>query len=446
MTYDICIIGGGINGVGIARDAAGRGLKVLLLEQGDLGGRTSSNSSKMIHGGLRYLEFYEFGLVRKALAERQILMSIAPQIVSPLRFCIPHRDKVRPAWLIRLGLFIYDHLSVLNKLPPAETINLENHPYSEPLSIRSGKGFCYSDCWVDDARLVILNAIDGRNHGADIYVRTKVDRVEAGNSLWSVYTDKQKFQARCLVNAAGPYARQILDTSRLVQPSTPSLKLVQGSHIIVPRLYEGNHAYLLQGQDRRVVFVWPYLGRFSLVGTTETVFHGDPKDASLTNNERDYLLNIINSQFTKKTEVSDIVSHYSGVRPLFDDGAEKDMRKVTRDYKLSLDSHDGAPILNIFGGKLTTYRTLAEEAVTLLQSVFPGMGGTWTSHQKLPNIDFPFEPNEATLRYFISEEWAREFEDVLWRRTKWGLTLDKEKIIQLEEVFNRILREESLNA
>lgn len=444
MLFDLCIIGGGINGVGVARDAAGRGLKVLLLEKGDLGGCTSSNSSKMIHGGLRYLEFYEFGLVKKSLAEREVLMRIASQIVKPLRFCIPH-DKVRPAWMVRIGLFIYDHLTSMRVLPKSETIKLSKHTYGQPLKNPSDVGFLYSDCWVDDARLVVLNAMDAKFHGAKIRVGCPVTKVTAHHGQWTIETPKENFEARMVINATGPYAHEFLQQNNLIQRTTPHLRLVQGSHIVIPKLYDGDQSYLIQCPDKRVVFVWPYLGQYTLVGTTEAAFIGDPKNAKITDEETDYLINIVNREFQKQITKDDIIWTYSGVRPLFDTGEEVDNRKVTRDYKLLIDAHAGAKILNIFGGKLTTYRPLAEEVVDMLQPYFPNMKPAWTSTCELPTIDFKFEFNDKTLHHFITHEWARSIDDVLWRRTKWGVGMSQENQQILKQNFDRLLAEEIEN-
>jgi glycerol-3-phosphate dehydrogenase len=443
MNYDLCIIGGGINGVGIARDAAGRGLKVLLLEAGDLGGKTSSNSSKMIHGGLRYLEFYEFGLVRKSLMERETLMRIAPQIISPLRICIPHRHTIRPAWMVRAGLFIYDHLTRMNLLPKSETIRLKTHSFGKVLKDKSGVGFVYSDCWVDDARLVILNAMDAKLRGADIYVQTPVQKIMPENKSWRIETQGKIFQAKMIINATGPYVRSFLDKNNLSTEATPKLRLVQGSHIIVPKLYDGKQAYLIQCPDKRVVFVWPYENDFSLVGTTETVVNDNSEDLKITPDEIDYLSHIVNREFEKQISKQDILHTYSGVRPLFDSGEESDTRKVTRDYKLIIDDHGGSKILNVFGGKLTTYRPLSEEVVDMLKPMFPDMSGAWTADKVLPLIDFHFSPNEKTMRHFIRHEWARDFNDVLWRRTKWGLHLSQAEQVEMEKEFLRILKEEA---
>lgn len=442
MTYDLCIIGGGINGVGIARDAAGRGLKVLLLEAGDLASATSSNSSKMIHGGLRYLEFYEFGLVRKSLAERETLMRIAPQIIRPLRLCIPHRNAVRPAWMVRAGLFIYDHLTRMTILPKSETVGLSRHPFGYPLKDKSGTGFAYSDCWVDDARLVVLNAMDAKRHGADIRVQTAVTRITPNTGIWDIETTAGTFSAKMVINATGPYVRSFLDQNHLVNPATPKLRLVQGSHIVVPKLYDGPQAYLIQCPDKRVVFVFPYENDFTLIGTTETVVDGSPQNAGITEQEIDYLCNVVNREFKNQITKTDVVWSYCGVRPLFDEGAEADTRKVTRDYKLVLDEWQGARILNIFGGKITTYRPLAEEVMDQIRPYFPAMGDKWTGTSLLPVIDFTFAPDDASIRHFIRNEWARYPDDVLWRRTKWGLHMTPEQIADFKNRFQYLLNEE----
>lgn len=441
MIYDICIIGGGINGAGIARDAAGRGLKTLLLEKGDLASATSSNSSKMIHGGLRYLEFYEFGLVRKSLAERETLMRIAPQIVSPLRLCIPHRNAVRPAWMVRTGLFIYDHLTCMNVLPKSEMINLKSHVFGEALKNRDGIGFAYSDCYVDDARLVVLNAMDAYLHGADIRTQTEVTRITPKDGMWNVHTPQQSFTARVVVNAAGPYVRSLLEQNNLTDATTPKLRLVQGSHIVVPKLYEGDQSYLIQCPDKRVVFVWPYENNFTLVGTTETAISGNPANAKITDAETEYLMGIVNAEFKKSISKSDIVWSYSGVRPLFEADEGEDNRKATRDYKLILDTHSSAPILNVFGGKLTTYRPLSEEVIDMLRPLFPNMGGAWTADAVLPFIDFEFVPDDKTITHFIRNEWATCADDVLWRRTKWGLHMRSEQCATFKAQFDRIYAE-----
>lgn len=446
MIYDICIIGGGINGAGIARDAAGRGLKVLLLEQGDLASATSSSSSKMIHGGLRYLEFFEFGLVRKSLAEREVLMNLAPQFVWPLKMCIPHRNTVRPAWMVRLGLFLYDRLWPRRFLEASGKIDLATHDFGKPLEDRNGAGFTYADCWVDDARLVLLNAMDARNRGADIRTYIKCTGLKAEKGKWiitahnRVSDEDEMFEAKTVVNATGPYARKFLEDMDLSTPETPKLRLVQGSHIVVPRLYSGSQAYLLQQPDKRVVFVFPYEDVYSLVGTTETPFEGNPSQARITKEEKKYLCDAVNQTFKRKITPKHIIWHFSGVRPLFDDNAGKDSRKVTRDYRLYTDQTKGPMLLTVFGGKLTTYRPLAEEVLNLhLKKIFPVMKGNWTANSKLPTIHMKQNSSqEDLLRYFKNEEWAVTLNDILWRRTKWGLHLLPEQKKSLQESFDKI--------
>lgn len=372
--YDLCIVGGGINGAGIARDAAGRGLKVVLLEQGDLAGCTSSASSKMIHGGLRYLEFFDFGLVRKSLAEREVLMRIAPEIVWPLEFCIPHQNTIRPAWMVRTGLFLYDHLWPRKELPASSGINLAHHPFGKGLKKGFGRGFTYADCWVDDARLVILNALDARKHGADIRNYTRCEQLIRHCNGWEIKTTdirtrkQETLTAKVVINATGPYAYEFLEKTGHVLNDTPKLRLVQGSHIVVPKLYDGRHAYLLQMPDKRVVFVFPY-GNYTLCGTTETDFNGDPVEAAATLSEKKYLCDALNRHFEKQTLSADIVWSYSGVRPLFEDH-ETDIRTVSRDYRFYEDRAGGALLLSVFGGKITTYRTLAEQVMELLKKNF----------------------------------------------------------------------------
>jgi glycerol-3-phosphate dehydrogenase len=441
MIYDLCVIGGGINGAGIARDAAGRGLRVLLLEAGDLAQGTSSSSSKMIHGGLRYLEFFEFGLVRKSLAERETLLRVAPQIIHPLRLCIPHRHSVRPAWMVRAGLFIYDHLTRMNVLPKSETLNLAHHDFGKPLQHKTGIGFAYSDCWVDDSRLVVLNAMDAKLHGADIYVQTPVTKMTPWNGIWDIETPAGLFQARIMINATGPHVRHILEQNNLVHHQTPKLRLVQGSHIVVPKLYDGDQAYMIQCPDKRVVFVFPYEGQFSLIGTTETVLPDSTSHPQITDEEKDYLCAVVQREFEKKITKSDIIWSYSGVRPLFDAGDEADARKVTRDYKLELDDWSGSKILNVFGGKITTYRPLAEEAMEILRPYFPDMGKCWTGEAPLPMVSLEFKPDEKTVSHFITHEFARHLDDIIWRRTKWGLHMTEKQIAELACLLDKKLKE-----
>ena len=339
--YDMCIIGGGINGAGIARDAAGRGLKVVLAEAEDLAGATSSSSTKLIHGGLRYLEYYEFKLVREALAERKVLLNIAPHIIWPMVFVLPHDKHLRPAWLIRMGLFLYDHLASHGKLPRSRGIAFADNPYGQPLEGKYMRGFTYSDCWVEDARLVALNALDARERGADILTRTACVSARPENGAWLIGLRGQDgvertVRARMLVNAGGPWVRRILDSNALVQAETPSVRMVKGSHIVVKKLFEGDQAYILQQADKRIIFAIPYEREFTLIGTTDEDFHGDPRDVKISEGEIAYLCNAINQSFRHKIGAQDVVWSYSGVRPLFDDG-KAGASAVTRDYRLVFD-------------------------------------------------------------------------------------------------------------
>ena len=479
--YDLLVVGGGINGAGIACDAAGRGLKVLLCEQDDLGHATSSASSKLIHGGLRYLEHYEFRLVREALAEREILLGKAPHLIQPLEFVLPHSELARSAWLIRVGLFLYDHLSRHRRLPRSRAIDLRCNPEGLPLKARIDAGFTYYDCWVDDARLVVLNAVAAAEAGATILTRTRLVEARRSNDLWwAQLLDRRtgavrQVAARCLVNATGPWVREVLDRVLGVARNR-GIRLVKGSHIVVPRLYQGDHAYILQHSDRRVVFVLPFERRFSLIGTTEINFSGDPDEIEIVPKETRYLCDVVNGYFTEPVSPDDVLWSYAGVRPLFDDAAE-DLSAVTRDYVLDLNAPDRQPpLLSVLGGKITTYRRLAEQALDKLAQFLPAMGAPWTAAAPLPGGDMAggdFErfldelqgahPNiepgllhglarrygtRATavlgvaramadlgtnfgaglyareVDYLIEREWAETAQDILWRRTKAGLQLD----------------------
>lgn len=484
--YDLVVIGGGINGTGIARDATGRGLSVLLAEQGDLAGATSSASTKLIHGGLRYLEFGEFDLVRHALQEREILLNLAPHIVSPLEFILPHEKGLRPRWMIRLGLFLYDHLSRRDRLPSSKALDLRGGP----LTAQYSKGFSYADCWVDDARLVVLNAMDAAARGATIMTRTKCTGLvaEEKGASWTVYLKgHDPVSAKMVVNAAGPWVREVLDASKLADKSVPGIRLVKGSHIILPRLFEGDKAYILQQSDKRIIFAIPYEHDFTLIGTTEVEHKIDPAHPAIEQQEIDYLCAAINRSFSKKIKKEDIVWTYSGVRPLLDDG-EANATSATRDYRLILDQSFGPKILSVFGGKITTYRHLAEEALDLLHG-----GKHWTAETPLPGGDidslefdifakrqvkhyhtFPAAlirryaraygtrmeriigkaktPKdlgrdfggglyEAEVRYLIDHEWARSAEDILWRRSKLGLHVSSETAAALEQALPELLKE-----
>ena len=473
--YDIAIIGGGINGAGIARDAAGQGLRVLLSEKGDLASATSSASSKLIHGGLRYLEHGEFRLVRKALKEREVLLRAAPHIVWPLRFVLPLDKGLRPAWMIRLGLFLYDNLAGRRRLGGSRAIDLTSAPEGAPLQDRLTRGFLYSDCWVDDARLVVLTCVDAAERGADIRPRTEVTRARREGGLWRLSLQGKltgEASARALVNAAGPWVDDVQQD--VVGRNTPDrLRLVKGSHIVVDRLYDGPHAYILQNTDRRVVFALPYQQDFTLIGTTDVPFEDDPGAAKISVDETVYLLDAVNRVFRKRLAADDVRSSYAGVRPLFDDG-DVNASAVTRDYVFDLDAPpDAPPLLAIYGGKITTYRQLAEHA---LSELLPALGRDhrpWTADAPLPGGDMPnsdfesffkqfhlehnFLPEalayryarqygtrasrlvdgiaaldglgrdlghglyEAEAQYLRDHEWAETDEDILWRRTKLGL-------------------------
>lgn len=471
--YDLAVIGGGINGVGIAADAAGRGLKVFLCEKDDLAQHTSSASSKLIHGGLRYLEHYEFRLVREALAEREVLLAKAPHIVKPMRFVLPHRPHLRPAWMIRAGLFLYDHLGKRKRLGASRSLRFGP---GYPLKPAITRGFEYADCAVDDARLVVLNAMAAREQGAHIHTRTRCLRAERVDGLWQVELQHadgslQTIRARALVNAAGPWvARFIKDDLKLDAPY--GIRLIQGSHLIVPRLYEGDHAYILQNEDQRIVFCIPYLDRFTLIGTTDREYSGDPAKVAITGQETDYLLKVVNAHFNHQLSPSDILHTYSGVRPLCNDESDNPSA-VTRDYTLALSTTQGeAPLLSVFGGKLTTYRKLAESAMAELKPFFTQMGKSWTASAKLPGgedmstpqalvddllarhqwlapdiakrwavtygsrtwqllegVSGPQDLGQAIggglftreVDYLRQTEWAVSSQDILWRRTKLGL-------------------------
>ncbi len=482
MNYDLLVIGGGINGAGIARDAAGRGLSVLLVERDDLAAATSSASSKLIHGGLRYLEQFEFRLVAEALAEREILLRIAGHLAWPARFVMPHLPGLRPRWAIRLGLFLYDHLARRSLLPGSHAVRLDAPPYSSGLKSQLRHGFVYSDCRVDDARLVIANAMDAAERGARILVGTECLLARREGGLWHVsLSGGVEVRARALVNAAGPWVKDMLN-QRLGQPSRDAVRLVKGSHIVLPRLYDGEHAFILQNDDRRVVFMIPWEGRFTLVGTTDIPVAA-PDQAEATQEEVDYLCRAVNRYLEKPVAPRAVLWRYAGVRPLYDDGSS-DPSAVTRDYTLRLDAAaDEAPVLSVFGGKITTYRKLAEHALEKLAPYFPRLRPAWTGQTALPGSDFrnreearkellarhrglPPEVlqgvfrrhgtralrvlgdgrigehfgaglTERELRYFIEREWARSAQDVLWRRTKAGLHLDQRARERVEAAFGR---------
>jgi glycerol-3-phosphate dehydrogenase len=468
---DLLVVGGGINGAGIARDAAGRGLSVLLVEKGDLAGATSSSSSKLIHGGLRYLEQYEFRLVAEALAEREVLLKVAAHLVWPARFVMPHVPELRPRWMIRAGLFLYDHLARRASLPGSKAIRLDAPPYNSGLKPQLKYGFIYSDCRVDDARLVIANAMDARDRGVRVLTRTECVTARRDGGCWQArLSNGEEVRARAIVNAAGPWVKTVLN-DHLSQPSRDAVRLVKGSHIMLPRLYEGEHAFILQNDDRRVVFMIPYGDLHTLVGTTDVPEPGEYVQPEAGADEVEYMCRAVNRYLSRPARPEDVVWKYSGVRPLYDDGTA-DPSAVTRDYTLRVDDEAGrAPVLSVFGGKITTYRRLAEHAMDKLAPYFTGLKPAWTERTPLPGSDFGGVPRteardaffggyphipEATLRpifrrhgahaqavigdgdlgedfgagiserevrYFLEHEWAQTAEDVLWRRTKAGLLM-----------------------
>jgi glycerol-3-phosphate dehydrogenase len=472
---DLLIVGGGVNGCGIARDAAGRGLKVLLVEQDDLAAHTSSASTKLIHGGLRYLEYYEFRLVREALIERERLLGIAPHIIWPLRFIMPMPPAGRPAWMIRLGLFLYDHLGGRKRLPASEGISLAG-PLGAGLKPEIKRGFAYSDCWVEDSRLVVLNAMDARDRGADIRVGTRFLGATRGPNVWIARIadaeGEQEVTARAIVNAAGPWVDRVLGNASGAEPERAP-RLVKGSHIIVPRGLAQDEAFILQNPDQRIVFAIPYETDFTLIGTTDVAWHDDPAAPVIDDEEIAYLCESVNRYLADPVTPADIVRTYAGVRPLFDDGSDS-AAAVTRDYMLKLGEGDAPQILSVFGGKITTYRRLAEHALEKLAPFLPKMSGdSWTAGAALPGGDIPdldFERflgtvkqrwpflTERTARrlaraygtrieailgearspadlgedlggglhtrevdHLVREEWARTADDILWRRSKLGL-------------------------
>ncbi|MGZ3181949.1 MAG: glycerol-3-phosphate dehydrogenase [Telluria sp.] len=483
MDCDLLIIGGGINGAGIARDAAGQGLSVVLCERDDLAAHTSSASSKLIHGGLRYLEYGELRLVRKALREREVLMRLAPHLISPLRFVMPLAHGMRPAWMIRAGLYLYDHLARRDLLPGSSAVDLRQDG-----ALREGlvRGFAYSDGWVDDARLVLANAMDARERGAAILTRTACTALAPRGGHWEatlVGQHPRRLAARAVVNAAGPWAGRV---AGLAGAGRAPLRLVKGSHIVVPRLYDQPHAYLLQNDDRRIVFALPFQGAFTLVGTTDIEFDGDPAAASITDDERAYLCAVVNRYFRRQIGSADVVATFSGVRPLLDSG-ERSASALTRDYKLELETQ-GAPVLHVWGGKITTYRRLAEDALALLAPALGVPVRSWTAASPLPGGDlagagqldpradfsafrermrrrWPWLPDavmrrhgsllpqligdardlgaeiapglyERELEWFVEREWARTADDILWRRTRQGLFCTREQAAALERWLN----------
>ncbi len=523
-TYDLFIVGGGINGCGIARDAAGRGLSVALAEMNDLASATSSASTKLFHGGLRYLEYFEINLVRHALAEREVLLKAMPHISWPMRFVLPYHKDMRfegstptsrilntlmpwmkgrrPAWLIRFGLMLYDNLGGRKILPATKTLNLKNGVEGAPLEDRFEKAYEYSDCWIEDSRLVVLNARDAEARGADVMVRTKVVSAARVADLWEITledvarAETRVVRARMLVNAGGPWVGDIIQQKVRIN-STEGVRLVRGSHIVTRRLYDHDKCYFFQGTDGRIIFAIPYETDFTLIGTTDAE-HSDPGvKPECTDEERDYLLNFINQYLKQDIGPEDVVWSYSGVRPLYDDGASS-ATAATRDYTLKVDDAGGAPILNVFGGKITTYRKLAEDAMDKIVPFFPGTSGHWTAGVALPGGDFAVDGfdmlvrrlredftfltdfwsrrlvraygteawdmmagakteadmgqgfgaslTEREVRWLQKNEYARTAEDVVWRRNKLGLRLTKEQIAEVETFMQDHPAEHSSNA
>ncbi len=505
---DVFVVGGGINGAGIARDLAGRGWKVLLAERDDLASHTSSSSTKLIHGGLRYLEYYEFSLVRKALQEREVLLKSAPHIIRPLRFVMPHDAAMRPAWMVRIGLFLYDHLARREVLPGSSGLDLRNSPYGAPLKAQYTRGFVYSDGWVDDARLVLLNALDARDKGAEVLTRSAVTSAQRDAEGWTVTiqtpSGERVMRSRALVNAAGPWAetflRGIARPARGETLATKSLRLVKGSHIVVKQCFEHDHAYIFQNPDKRIIFAIPFEGNYTLIGTTDmelpqAALNGLSKE-HIDEAEVDYLCEQASRYFAKPVSRSDVVWSYAGVRPLLDD-ASGDPSAVTRDYLLETHSQGGAPLLSVWGGKITTFRKLAEDAADLIGEMLGERRPTWTRKAHMPGGDLsawigqPSRPDtdferlvkaiqqrhawlpatltrrlaraygsrvdrvlgdaaalselgqevapglfEAELRYLMREEWACSAEDALWRRSKLGLHYSQAQREAVTDWFN----------
>jgi glycerol-3-phosphate dehydrogenase len=477
--YDLAIIGGGINGAGIARDASGRGLKVILAEQGDLASGTSSASTKLIHGGLRYLEHYEFRLVREALIEREVLLNAAPHIIRPLRFVLPHHKGLRPWPVLRLGLFLYDHLGGRKILPATRSVDLTSDVTGAPLKPEYTRAFEYSDCWVEDARLVVLNARDAAERGADIRPRTRCVTARRDGNLWTCVLEdagsgaRSEVKAKLLINTGGPWVSQVLGA--VIGENNPDkIRMVKGSHIVVDKLYDHDRCYIFQNTDGRICFAIPYEQNFTLIGTTDEDHKGEPGNPEISSSERDYLLASVSEYFKKPVTAEMVRWTYSGIRPLYDDGASK-AQEATREYVLKLDAPEGsAPLLSVFGGKITTFRKLSEAVLEKLAPFIPGFKPQWTAAAPLPGGDFPYAEvesriadfqrrysflnprnarrifraygtraerifegarfaadlgdsfgplSEREVEYLVSEEWAETPEDVLWRRSKLGLHL-----------------------
>ena len=489
--FDLIVVGGGINGAGIASDAAGRGLSVYLCEQNDFASATSSASSKLIHGGLRYLEHYEFRLVKEALKEREILLKNAPHLVKPMRFILPHRPHLRPAWMIRTGLFMYDRLGKRKTLQGTKKVKFNG---SSPLKSEIKQGFEYADCWVDDARLVITNLLQAKNKGADIHNQTRCINAKQVNNQWhcqmeNTETGKQhQVIAKVLVNAAGPWVDKFIKEN--TQSKSPyGIRLIKGSHIVVPRIYDGKEAFILQNEDKRIVFVIPYLEEFSIIGTTDVEFSGNPSEVKISQKEIDYLLTVANDHFKQNLNEVDLIWSYSGVRPLCDDESDSPSA-ITRDYTLAMSDKGHAPILSVFGGKITTYRKLAEAAMEKISEHIGDIGKPWTKKELLPGGNFPNGKTQfieelenrflwldkkiinryadaygtlcltflnnikksedmgedfghglyrCEVDYLVKHEWVRTAADLLWRRTKLGLFLTSKQQTHLNKYLKKII-------
>ena len=493
-TYDLFIVGGGINGIGVARDASGRGLSTYVCEQGDIAEQTSSRTTKLIHGGLRYLEYYDFRLVREALLERERVMAIAPHLVQELRFVIPHKKGLRPAWMMRIGMMLYDHLAKRRWLRGAETIHMKQSSVGEPLQDWLDLAFVYSDCQTDDARLVILNAIDARERGAEIHTYTRFISAKRDGKEWiatveNVKTgEKQDIRAKGIINTGGPWVSEVLH-DRLHIDTSKHVRLVKGSHIVVKKMYEGEHAFFFQNPDGRLIFAIPYQDDFTLIGTTDEPYTEDPAKVEIADSEITYMCDCMNSYFKKPISKEDVVWSFSGVRPLYDDAA-KNASAVTRDYVLDIESKADEPILlSVFGGKITTFRRLSEHVFEKLVPFIPGLKPSWTTNVPLPGGDMPNTDFKAFLKearerwsflsdfsvrrmahsygtrmerflkdaktmdelgqdfgggltkaevdYLVDQEWAETAEDILWRRSKMGLHV--ESVAQTAEALTRYL-------
>lgn len=488
--FDLFIVGGGINGCGIARDAVGRGFSVALCEKKDLACGTSSGSTKLVHGGLRYLEHYEFRLVREALSEREVLWKMAPHIIWPLRFVLPHHSGLRPSWFLRLGLFIYDHIGGRKKLPATKTLNLKTDQTGVPLKGQFVKGFEYSDCWVDDARLVVLNAMDAKAKGARIETRTECVDARREDGVWKITTkdlttgEQKVTTAKLLINASGPWVDRFLNNS-LGDNSAKNVRLVQGSHIVVPKMFDHDRCYIFQNEDDRIIFAIPYEQDYTLIGTTDHDFEGELDSFGISDYEIGYLCDAASEYFNKPVKREEVVWTYSGVRPLYDDGASK-AQEATRDYVLRQDGSGGdAQLLNVFGGKITTYRRLAESMMEKVEAILGKKSAAWTENSTLPGGDFAedkFETlvNDISLKYsflekknimrlvrsygtnasvilencseikdlgqdfgaglfekevqyLIDNEWAKAADDIVWRRSKLGIRMTEEQIVALDK-------------